>query len=49
MKRFLFLFFLFGLISSVKANSLCTLTSEVEPDVDTDNVEAPESPKGGEI
>ena len=23
--------------------------SEVEPDVDTDNVEAPESPKGGEI
>ena len=23
--------------------------SEVEPEVDTDNVEAPESPKGGEI
>ena len=33
MKRFLFLLFLFGLISSVKANSLCSLTSEVEPDV----------------
>ena len=33
MKHFLFLFFLFDLISSVKADSLCTLTSEVEPDV----------------
>ncbi|AIQ94069.1 hypothetical protein [Prochlorococcus sp. MIT 0604] len=33
MKHFLFLFFSFGFISSVKADSLCTLTSEVEPDV----------------
>ena len=33
MKNFLFLLFLLGFIPSVKADSLCTLTSEEEPDV----------------
>jgi len=33
MKCLLFLSLLLGLIPSVKADSLCTLTSEVEPDV----------------
>ena len=47
-KRILFLPLLF-FITSLDAKEICTLTSEVEPDVDTDNVEAPESPKGGEI
>ena len=33
MKCLLFLSLLLGLLPSVKADSLCTLTSEVEPDV----------------
>ena len=33
MKPLLFLSLLLGLIPSVKADSICTLTSEVEPDV----------------
>ena len=33
MKRLLFLSLLLGLISSVKADSFCTLISESEPDV----------------